>query len=215
MSNPFATGYREPSAQSNFLKFSEDGSYVFRILTPKNEVLTYFRAFIENPAEGQSKKLILQDKGDGTIPTAPKDLKLKVTFENENPIKLVWAVKILNIDTQDVQIWEITQATLRKNLFAIATGKVKNDWTKFDIQITKTTTKTGNKTKIDYQLITDDNRELTQEELEIINSKPVNLKAMELNKDPFEISLQAEVSKSVNLEMPEINVDEITTVMPF
>jgi hypothetical protein len=38
---------------------------------------------------------------------------------------------------------------------------------------------------------------------------------MELNKDPFEISLQAEVSKSANSEMPEINVDEITVQMPF
>jgi hypothetical protein len=210
MSNPFAQGYIEPTAPNNYLKFDQEGSYVFRILTLKTEVVSYFRGFLENPAEGQSKKLVLPNNGDGQIPAIPAGVKLKA-FGTENPLKLVWAVKIFNIDTQDVQIWEISQAKIRKALFAIARGKLKNDWTKFDLEITKT----GQKTETEYTMINGDTRELTQEELEIINSKPVNLKAMELNKDPFEVSSQAEISKNVSSEMPEINVDEITTVMPF
>jgi len=215
MANPFATGYIEPSAQNNYLKFDEEGSYLFRIITPKTEVVSYFRGFIENPAEGEPKKLILPNNGDGLYPSIPKGVKLKV-FGTENPIKLVWAVKVFNIDIQKVQVWEVSQASIRKSLFAIGSGKLKNDWTKFDIQITKT----GQKTETQYTLITGDTRELTNDELDIINSTPVDLSAIERGEDPFDVASKSKVVEQLNrdIELPEISdeeLDQVQTQMPF
>lgn len=187
MANPFATGYREPQAQNNYLKFKDEGSYVVRILTPKNEVLTYFTCFTD-----ENKKIILEDKGDGLVPTKPEDAK-------EAP-KLVWAVAVYNVDIKKVQVWEIPQSSIRQFLFSTASGKIKNDWTKFDLQITKT----GQGMETNYSLIADDSRELTKEEKDIIANTPVNLSAMEKGEDPFAVS-----------SVPDEVLDGVETKMPF
>lgn len=199
MANPFTNGYREPQAQSNYLKFKEEGSYVVRILTPKTEVVTYFTCFTD-----ENKKIVLKDNGDGQTPNKPIEAK-------ENP-KLVWAVKVLNLDNQKVQVWEIPQSGIRQFLFSIATGKIKNDWTKFDLQITKT----GQGLDTTYSLMADDTRPLTEQELVTIETTPVNLLAMDQGGDPFDTSKSAVVaSLNKDIEVPDINIEDMNIQMPF
>jgi hypothetical protein len=70
MSNPFSAGYKEPKQASKYLKFTDEGSYLFRILTPKTEVITYFSEFIEDN-DGKNKKIVYEDMDD--IPKMKKE----------------------------------------------------------------------------------------------------------------------------------------------
>lgn len=194
MSNPFATGYIEPSAPNKFLKFNPEGSYLFRILTPKDQVITYYKGFKENTEEKESKVWTAPDKGDGQLPEVPKNIKLKTWNATDNGFKLYWSVVVFNYDTNTVQIWDMYQKVFKDSLFAIASSRTKNDWTKFDIEIIKK----GEKTESKYTLLTGENQELSDEIKKIITETPVNLKAMETGEDPFAIS-----------DLPEIDDKEV------
>jgi hypothetical protein len=211
--NPFATGYVEPKAPSKYLNFKDEGSYVFRILTPKEKVVTYFRAFKENVAEGESKKLVLENKGDGTIPEIPAGIKLK-QFQNENPLKLVWAVVVFNQETKEVQILEISQQAIKGFLIATTRSKLKNDWTKFDVEVIRQ----GQKTETEYFINTGEVAPLTANDEAIINSTFVNLEAMAKGQDPFDkdsVEKVFEIVKDVE-PLPEITDEEIDQAkMPF
>ena len=191
--NPFSTDYKSPESSNttnnNYLKFSTEGSYVFRILTPKTQVLTYYRGFT-TPEDGKSKKFIIKDDGSGIFPKIPEGIELK-TFTRidqktgkatqSKPISLVWAFKVFNQDSKKVQIWEVSQKSIQTVLTSIAGGKLKNDWSKFDIQITKT----GEKTNTEYSLIAGDTAELTPADLKIIDNTPVDIMLLETGEDPF------------------------------
>lgn len=194
MANPFIEGYKKATSNSNYLNFKEEGVYLFRILTPKTEVITYYRGFKETAPEGESKKVILPDNADGIIPAIPEGVTFKV-YGNENPIKLVWAVKVFNHDTKTVQALEIDKKSIRDALFSIATGKIKNDWTKFDIQVTRK----GQQKETEYFVVAGDTQELSDEAKQIIDNTPFDLSQMEKGGDPFEL----------------VNFDDIKVDMPF
>jgi hypothetical protein len=180
MANPFSNGYIEPSTPSNYLKLTE-GSHLFRIITPKTEVISYFVEYKENPEDKTKNiKIVTKDIGDGNQPKGTKK---------------VWSLLVFNKDQQKVQIAEFPQQSIRDYLFNIAKGKIKNDWTKFDIQITRT----GQALDTVYSIVPDDNSELTPEEQKIVKSESrlIQLQAMEYGKDPFDQSLDLSLLESV------------------
>jgi len=175
----------------------DEGAYLLRIITPKEQVVSYFSEFIDT-YEGK-KKINAPDNGDGTIPAG----------ESEQGFKLRWAVSVLNQDTKEVQVWEITQVSIRDFLFAIAKGKIKNDWTKFDIQVTKK----GQKMETTYTLIAGDTAPLSKEDQAIIAETPVNLEALIEGKDPFEVAeLKPKANTQKDEDLPVISTEELDKV---
>lgn len=168
--SPFSQNYREPQAQSQYFKMKEEGSYLLRILTKKEDVLAYWVDFSQKE-DGTFSKNIYPYQEDGNKPS-----------EASKEAKLNWALAIFNKDTNQVQIWEISQKSIKNFLLSIVRGKIKNDYTKFDIQITKT----GKGLDTEYSLLTGDTESLNTEELDIINNTKYNLKAMEKGENPFE-----------------------------
>jgi hypothetical protein len=189
MSNPFENGYVEPQKTQRYLKFNEEGSYLFRILTPKDKVITYYKGFKENAEENESKVWTAPDNGDGQLPTIPDNIQLKKWSATDPGFKLYWSVVVYNHDTELVQVWDISQKIFKDFLFSIASGKIRTDWSKFDIQVSKK----GEKTQTAYNILTGDTEELSNEAKKIIAETKVNLKAMETNNDPFEIKDLEEV----------------------
>lgn len=171
MANPFSQNYSEPTQVGNYLKLTE-GVHLIRILTPKEEVVSYFTEFVETP-DGKRQKICYPDLGNGQMP-------LSSTGE---PTKLVWSFVIYNKDLKKVQVAEFSQKAIRSFLYSIASGKIKNDWSKFDIQITRK----GQGLDTEYTLLAGDTEELTHEEREICvaSYSQINLQAMEVGEDPF------------------------------
>lgn len=200
MANPFTNGYIEPSTPSNYLKLTE-GSHLFRILTPKSEVLSYFVEYTENPNDkSKNIKIVTRDNGDGKQPAGTKK---------------VWACLVYNYDQDKVQIAEFPQKSIQNWLFTIASGKIKNDWTKFDIQITRT----GQALDTEYTPIMGDTCDLEPELVKEINKQKdlISLKAMEYGKDPFDTNFVLNESISVQDEdLPNVeDIDLSQATMPF
>lgn len=198
MSNPFSSSYIEPNQASKYLKLTE-GTHVFRIVTPKEEVLSYFVEFVDgtdDTGKAIKRKVITPDKGDGKQP---------------NNSKRSWAFKIFNQDLQIVQVWECGQKSLQESLANIARGKIRNDWTKFDIQVTR---KGQTMMDTEYFFLAGDTEELTSEAKTIIADTYVNLDALQLGEDPFEStntikSDSPEESDLVSDDLPDVDSIEI------
>jgi hypothetical protein len=169
--SPFSQNYKEPQPQSQYFKMKEEGSYLVRILTPKDQVIAYWVDFSQKE-DGSYSKNIYPYQEDGQKPT-----------EASQEAKLNWALAIFNKDTNQVQIWEIPQKSIKNFLLSIVRGKIKNDYTKFDIQITKT----GKGIDTEYSLLTGDTELLNKEELEIVKNTKFNLNLMEKGENPFEV----------------------------
>lgn len=184
MANPFQEGYKAPQQNSEFFK-PQDGANLIRILTPKQEVITYYTQFIE--VDGAKEKVIYEDKGDGVKPAGDP---------NFDQPKLNWVVKVLDKDTNQVKTWEISQKTIQNFLFDIAQGKVKNDWTKFDVQITKK----GKGMDTEYTLLSDDTAPLTKDEQKIVDESDLDISFMERDEYPeFNNTNSANIDNNVDL----------------
>lgn len=166
MSSPFSPNYIEPKSKSKYLKLCE-GCHVFRILTKKEDVVSYFTAY-EDSENGEKIKLVLPDDGQGETPPGYKN---------------VWAFVVYNIDAETVQIAEFGQKAIKDYLHAIAGGKIKNDWTKFNLQITRS----GQLLDTKYTIISDDTSFLTEEaNVQIAEElKKINLNSMTKGENPF------------------------------
>jgi hypothetical protein len=205
MANPFADNYKSPQAPSDYLKFTEEGSYLFRILTPKEEVITYWTGYTKE--NGETRKLIYPDKGDGMYPEGAIN-------DPDNPARIVWAMVVYSHDTNRVMIWECSQKSLQKALANLARSRTKNDWTKFDIEVVKT----GQKMETEYSLLAGDIYELSQEAKDRIESTPVRLKAMEEGKNPFETEEQPKkgnATKALNKDLPDAEKVAEGVQMPY
>lgn len=197
--SPFSANYKQPQPQTNYLKFKEEGSYLFRILTPKEKVLIYWIDFFQTP-DGKFSKKVFPYQENGQKP-----------LEASEESKLVWVFSILNKDLNKIQIWEVSQRTIQNFLLSIVKGKIKNDYTKFDIQITKI----GQKLETEYSIISGDTESLTQEEKDLIASTPVNLQAMEKSEDPFLTISPYNKEETFHEDIDLPNIDEIVEKMPF
>jgi hypothetical protein len=168
LKSPFSSDYVEPKLPSNYLKLIE-GQHLFRILSKKDEVLNYFVEFIDGE-DGKTKKVIYPDLGDGSLPNIKA--------------KSVWAMLVFCKIENRVKIWECSQKKIQKYLFAIVTGKLKNDWTKYDIQITRTGSTMEN---TEYNMITGDNEELEENDKIVIQKdlEKIDILKMLTGEDPF------------------------------
>jgi len=210
MSSPFTNpNYKEATKPSQYFRITE-GTHLIRILTPASECVSYYAEFVEDK-EGKKQKYTYPDNGDGVLPPNRKSADCKVNF----------ALKIWNYETEQIQVWEVSQRKLKDFLLAIPAGKIKKDFTKFDIQIQR-----KGKTKNDTEYFPDKGEiEPLKPEIEKAMANTfVNLQAMATGQDPFDSELVIEPSsKSETVDdtpLPEIILDDVTfdengAPMPF
>jgi hypothetical protein len=192
--SPFSSGYTDPKKPSKYLKLSE-GTHLLHFLTEPKDVVSYFVQFVDGN-DGKKQKICTPDLGDGNQPA---------------DTKRTWAFKVWNYDIEEIQILEVSQRSIQDYLHSIATGKIRKDWTKYPIQITRK----GEKMETVYTCMAGDNQAITLEIEKAMANTFVNLQAMATGQDPFDSELVIEPSsKSETVDdtpLPEINLDE----MPF
>ena len=208
MANPFSPNYKEPKKVTPYLKLS-DGSNLFRILTPKEEIISYYAEFLVNP-DATKKKVFYPDKEeDSTPPTAL----------SKEGVKLYWSMVVFNHDTNCVQIAEFSQQSIKQYIGSIASSRTKGDWSKFDIEILKS----GQGIETKYVCESTEKQELSDEAKKICRNQydKINLKAMETGGDPFDPdyqkptpTTQPQEDENYDTELPVID-ETLMTKAPF
>lgn len=109
----------ENSVAHNYFKMKEPGTKKVRILT---DFIAYYQAWVD-------KKPMRRDQID-QFPDS--------TFDNGKPPRLAWACAVWNYADSRIQVWEITQAGIRKTLKALAKDdEWGEDFKGYDIKVTR------------------------------------------------------------------------------
>lgn len=107
--------------------------------------------------------------------------KPKVSFDPKKPIKHFWAFIVYNHTVNQIQIMQITQATIRSSLEALSKDQ---DWGSpyfYDIKITRT----GEGVDSKYTVNPSPHKPVSEEILKEFKDKPINLEALFDGADPF------------------------------
>jgi hypothetical protein len=96
--------------------------------------------------------------------------------------KHFWAFKVWNYNTKQIEIWEITQSSIRDTLWAYWKDEEEyGDLRKFPLKITRT----GKALETKYQVIAGQIKPLDEEIAAISANTPVNLLALYDGANPF------------------------------
>jgi len=96
-------------------------------------------------------------------------------------IKHFWAMVVWNCQTENVEILEITQATIQASISALSKDE---DWGSpfdYDIKVVKS----GEGMETEYAVNPAPKKAVVKEAMESLVTKPVNLEALFTNGDPF------------------------------
>ena len=152
--------YEVPTAPSSYMKF-EKGENKFRILG--KPILGWLDWHEKNPIRYR-----MDEK--------PPEWK-----DATKPGKHFWALKVWNYGTQDIQILEITQASIQKAIKALAAD---SDWGApygYDIKVVRE----GDGMDTKYTVNPVPHKQIAAEILTVEQEKYVNLEALYDHKDPF------------------------------
>lgn len=121
----------------------------------------------------------------------PKPIRTKTqekAFDPKQPPRHFWAFPIRNYTTEKVEIWEVSQATIRNQITTLVTSEWGNPM-EYDLVVSKTGT-----TKDDtvYFVVTTPNGKtpVSAEIAEKFKETPVYLEALYDGLDPFELWLE-------------------------
>jgi hypothetical protein len=95
--------------------------------------------------------------------------------------KHFWAAVVWNYATNQVQILEITQKTIQKEILALGRNPKWGAPTGYDINVTKD----GDGMKTEYSVTPDPKEPVSAEIAEAFKAKPIFLEALYDNADPF------------------------------
>ncbi len=152
--------YELPKASGDYAKL-EDGENRFRILS--------------FPILGW------EDWNDKTPVRFRYENKPAMSIDPKKPFKHFWAMIVWNCSLSKIQIWNVTQGTIKHALDALSKD---NDWGapfNYDIKVFKS----GEKMETKYVITPVSHKPLTQEILDAFAKKPCNLDALFSNADPF------------------------------
>lgn len=123
-----------------------------------------------------------------------KKIPLRFKYEEKpnpvnaiRPVKHFWAMLVFNYKTQAIEIFELTQASIRKELEALCNSE---DWGApyfYDIKICKQ----GQDLKTNYTVTPVPHKPLSPEIRQAFEDKPCNLECMFWNEDPFAANLKS------------------------
>lgn len=103
------------------------------------------------------------------------------SFDPKKPIKHFWAFVVFNYIENEIQIMQVTQATIRKSLESLCKDA---DWGApfgYDIKIIKT----GEGVDTEYAVNPVPHKPVSQDVIDAFNQRPCNLNALFANSDPF------------------------------
>lgn len=118
-----------------------------------------------------------------------KPLRFRMKFKPEKPIradqaiKHFWAFIVYNYADKEVQILEITQATVQKAIEHLSKDEEWGAPYHYDIKITKT----GKDKETKYAVVPSPKKALTDEQMSMALAKPCNLDALFSNDDPWKV----------------------------
>lgn len=164
INNFFPLGYETPVMPSNYMRFQE-GLNRFRIL---GSAIVGYEYFNSNNKPVRSKEPFIQ---------IPADIK------EGGRIKHFWAFPVWNYQTETIQILEITQKTIMKDIKGLVDNPKWGLPMQYDIAITRT----GEGLETEYSTqgeppIEEPNDEIMEKFME----KTIDLEKLYSNEDPFE-----------------------------
>lgn len=182
MSNEFLPkDYALPKAQNKYFKF-KDGSNTVRILS--NTIMGYEYWNTENKPVRTRTRLM----------ETPKDIRVE-SDGLPSSVKHFWAFVVYNYDDDCVQIMEITQVSIMKQLLALVENSKWGDPKNYDVTISKS----GEKLETRYTVIPNPHSELSPEIKSEYANTELSLDALFDGEDPFE----------AKIENNKINLDQI------
>lgn len=159
--------YAVPNPQSNYFKLQK-GENRFRIL--------------DKPIMGEEYWI---DEGEKRKPVRVRpNTPINISDVPEpDKIKHFWAMPVYNYELNQVQILEITQRTIQKEITKLSRDKDWGDPVGYDILVTRT----GDGMETEYSVTPKPHKPLEKELLEQYKQMSINLAALYDGKDPFEI----------------------------
>ena len=171
--------YKEPNPPSDYTKLV-DGETVLRILDSAKMGWQGWREVVTETGEKTKKPVRVKDNQG--IPVE----QFETEIEN---VKFFWAVPVWNYNEHNIQIWVITQATIRRSIVALTKSKGWGSPLEYDISITKT----GEKMETEYAIMPYPKAEVEKSVLEAYQAKKIDWELWYQSENPFE-------SDKLNLE---------------
>lgn len=169
MTDFLPTNYEVPQKPGNYMKFL-DGENRFRILA--SPIIGWVAW--EDTKEGGRKPI--RHRMDEPFDPG------KVDPEN---IKHFWAMPVYNYTDKRVQILEITQKTIQRELKTLARNKAWGSPLGYNLAITRT----GQKLDTEYTIVPEPPTPLDKEIKEAFEGTTINLEALYSGEDPFVVSV--------------------------
>jgi hypothetical protein len=152
--------YEAPKSNSSYMKL-EDGENKIRILT----------APIVGWEDWKDKKPV----------RFRMNMKPEKSIDPEKPLRHFWCLIVWNYGVQKIQVYEVTQASIRKRIETLSKDK---DWGSpygYDLKITKT----GQQKNTEYEVNPCPSKELDDRIKEEFMKLPIDLEEMFRGGDPF------------------------------
>lgn len=157
--------HKEPVTKGNYVRLTE-GTHKLRILS---SAIVGFEGW---------------DKADGKpTPIRYRKGKEPVYGPDGNDVRYFWACTVWNYELERIQVWQITQSTIRGPIEALVKNEAWGDPKNYDIVITRTGTGLND---TEYAIMPNPASELSDTIKGEMVTTPVNLEALFDGKDPFE-----------------------------
>jgi len=203
-------GYEEPTTD-NYFKF-QAGTNVFRVLSDAIVGMEFWKE--DTNDEGEVIRKPIRRRMDE--PIYPDEIGIDKNGDPEK-IKHFWAFVVYNRKAKAIQILQINQKTIQKELRALDNNPKWGDIKEYDIVITKT----GERLKTKYVVQANPKEEIDKDIVKEYENMNINLEALFDGKDPFAIQTerQEDVKKKPKGEPkidPETGEEEIDLAdIPF
>jgi hypothetical protein len=187
------TGYQAPKTSNHYMRF-EDGENKFRILS--------------------APLLGWEDWTSDKKPVRYRfDQKPAKSIDPKRPVKHFWAMIVWNYNTEEIQVLQVTQASIREAIEALC---MDTEWGApyfYDLKVVKT----GESLATKYALNPIPHKPTALHIQQLFNERRCNLEALFSNDDPFSkdhsvytagIFNSADVAPSTNHMTPNINMEQ-------
>ena len=185
-------GYKEP-VKSNYMKF-QDGSNVFRVLAPATVGWEYWTEEVVDGVKKNTPHRVTKEE------TIPMDKVVVNKFGNLN-VSFFWAFPVYNWSADRIQILQITQAGIRKDITAYVKNAKWGNPTAYNLEVTKS--KEGDKTV--YGVLAEPKEELPKEIQDKFSSMKIDMDEWMKGGEPFSLGSKEE----------KIDTKKIADQVPF
>lgn len=158
------TNYQGIPSESNYMKL-EKGINKFRIVSSAVVGMEYWVTV-------EDKQRPVRKHMNEAIPS--NEIEIDMKTNEPKPIRHFWAFVVWNYKQQKVQIMELTQKSIMRQIEAYANNEDWGDPKDYDLTITRE----GDGFDTEYSVIASPHKVLPKEVLETIKNTPVNLEAL-------------------------------------